>query len=88
MQLLYVSDQQTADRLSLRSQGHAVVEELVQLFKSMDELEAAPQSMRAADPRGFRGALAALHEHFPQGTSDSHGTAQICLQLCMICASS
>ncbi|KAL0020049.1 hypothetical protein WJX77_009271 [Trebouxia sp. C0004] len=45
-------------------EGQEVVEELVRLFNSMDELAAAPQSMRAADPRGFRGAL---NGHFPQG---------------------
>jgi len=53
----------------LPSQGQEVIEQLVQLFNIMDELEAAPQSMRAADPQGFRSALAALDKRFPQGMS-------------------
>ena len=72
----------------MRSQGQEVVEELVKLFNSMDEFAATPQSMRSADPQGFRGALAALNPCFPQGTSDSHGTAHICLQLCRTCVCS
>ena len=50
----------------------------MKLFHSMDELEAAPQAMRVADPQPFREALAALDPRFPQGQSDSHGTAHIC----------
>ncbi|KAL0042881.1 hypothetical protein WJX79_002266 [Trebouxia sp. C0005] len=47
-------------------QGHEAVKELVRLFNRMDELATAPESMRAADPRGFREALAALKGSFPQ----------------------
>ena len=57
------------------------------LFNQMDELAAASQSTRAADPQRFREALAAVETCFPQGTSDSHGTA-LCLQLCMTCVCS
>ncbi len=77
-----------ADRRSLRSQGQEVVEELIKLFNSMDDLAAVPQSVHSADPQGFRRALAALNKRFPQGVFDCHGTAHICLQLCMTCVCS